>query len=109
MSLAEIILTSMIFVTMFYCEGLNKRIKKLEDQINGLNRGNTDIFSHETIENEEDADTVQHGHWIDHTSEVFPADSTIECSVCHEHESASLAHDNYCPNCGIKMDGKEDE
>ena len=104
MSLTEIVLTAMILVTMFYCEGLNKRIKKLEDQINGLNRGNTDIFSHETIEYEEDDEPVKHGHWIYHTSEVFPADSTIECSVCHEHESVLLAHDNYCPNCGIKMD-----
>lgn len=33
--MTTIILTSMILVTMFYCEGLNKRIKKLEDQING--------------------------------------------------------------------------
>lgn len=52
---------------------------------------------------------VRHGHWISHTSEVFPADSTVECSVCHEHESVLLAHDNYCPNCGAKMDGEEDE
>lgn len=48
--MTEIILTAMILVTMFYCEGLNKRIKKLEDRINGLNRENISIFSHETIE-----------------------------------------------------------
>lgn len=48
--------------------------------------------------------SVRHGYWIDHTSELFPADSTVECSVCHEHESVLLAHDNYCPNCGAKMD-----
>lgn len=46
----------------------------------------------------------EHGYWIYHTSELFPADSTMECSVCHEHESVLLAHDNYCPNCGAKMD-----
>ena len=90
--MTTIILTSMIIVTMFYCEGLNKRIKKLENRINGLNRGS------------EDTNPVQHGYWIDHTSELFPADSTVECSVCHEHESVLLAHDNYCPNCGAKMD-----
>lgn len=54
------------------------------------------------------AQSVQHGHWIYHMSEMFPADSTVECSVCHEHESVLLAHDNYCPNCGAKMDGEED-
>ena len=53
------LLTVLVFVTMFYCEELNKRIKKLEDQINGLNRGNTDIFSHETIEYEEDSEPME--------------------------------------------------
>lgn len=107
--MTTIILTSMILVTMFYCEGLNKRIKKLEDQINGLNRGNTDISSHEMTECAEDTEPVQHGYWIEHTSELFPADSTVECSVCHEHVSALLANLRYCPNCGAKMDGEEDE
>lgn len=45
-----------------------------------------------------------HGHWIDHISEIFPADSTVECSVCHEHVSALLGNLKYCPNCGAKMD-----
>ena len=49
----------------------------------------------------------EHGYWIYHISDVFPADSTMECSVCHEHESVLLAHDNYCPNCGAKMDGEQ--
>ena len=52
---------------------------------------------------------VTPGHWINHTSEVFPADSTMECSVCHEHESVLLAHDNYCPNCGARMGGEQNE
>lgn len=56
------------------------------------------------IENSEpeDLQPIRHGHWIDHMSEAFPSDSTVECSVCHEHESALLANDNYCPNCGAK-------
>lgn len=63
------------------------------------------------IENSEpeDVQPVRHGHWINHTSEVFPADSTMECSVCHEHESVLLAHDNYCPNCGARMGGEQNE
>ena len=51
-----------------------------------------------------DVKKIEHGYWINHTSELFPADGTVECSVCHEHESVLLAHDNYCPNCGAKMD-----
>lgn len=51
-----------------------------------------------------DVKKIEHGYWIYHTSELFPADSTMECSVCHEHESVLLMHDNYCPNCGAKMD-----
>lgn len=58
------------------------------------------------IENSEpeDVQPVRPGYWIYHTNELFPADSTIECSVCHEHENVLLAHYNYCPNCGAKMD-----
>lgn len=57
----------------------------------------------------EDVKKNEHGYWIYHISDVFPSDSTMECSVCHEHESVLLVHDNYCPNCGAKMDGEEDE
>lgn len=66
------------------------------------------VFEIENSE-QEDVQPVRHGHWINHISEIFPADSTVECSVCHEHESVLLSHDNYCPNCGAKMDGEEDE
>lgn len=52
---------------------------------------------------------VTPGYWIEHISEIFPADSTVECSVCHEHVSALLVNLRYCPNCGAKMDGEEDE
>lgn len=44
------------------------------------------------------------GHWINHFDDLFPEDSTIECSVCHEHSPADMPHDNFCPNCGARME-----
>ena len=50
---------------------------------------------------------VKHGYWIRHYDNLFPAESTQECSVCHEHEDMLLCNENYCPNCGSKMDQEE--
>ena len=52
----------------------------------------------------EDVAPVRHGHWIYHRDNLFPSDSTQECSYCHEEECLTLHNDNYCPNCGTKMD-----
>jgi len=51
-----------------------------------------------------DAVPVKHGKWIYHIDDLFPSESTQECSVCHEHECITLCHENYCPNCGARMD-----
>ena len=56
-----------------------------------------------------DVQPVQHGHWIEHICELFPAEGTVECSECHEHESIFLVNDKYCPNCGAKMDGEKND
>lgn len=55
-----------------------------------------------------DAQPVKRGHWINHFDDLFPEESTIECSVCHENSSANMPHDNFCPNCGAKMGGDAD-
>ena len=52
-----------------------------------------------------DVAPVQHGMWIYHPDDLFPGDSTQECSHCHEEEYVNLRNENYCPNCGAKMDG----
>ena len=52
-----------------------------------------------------DAVEVVHGWWIKHPDDLFPAESMQECSVCHEQEFFTLLNENYCPNCGAKMDG----
>ena len=51
-----------------------------------------------------DVAPVRHGCW----ERVIPSKSAakwstkVSCSNCH---SAGYAHHNYCPNCGAKMDG----
>ena len=51
---------------------------------------------------------VRHGRWIYHPDDLFPAESKQECSYCHEEEYVTLCNENYCPNCGAKMDGGAD-
>ena len=51
---------------------------------------------------------VRHGHWIEYDDITI----SCECSVCGE--KFNLYEDDvfgypYCPNCGAKMDGKEQE
>ena len=59
------------------------------------------------VENAPDAE--RHGHWISHDYDFAPAESTQECSVCHEEQPIYMVDDNYCPNCGAKMDEVEDD
>ena len=56
-----------------------------------------------------DAALVRHGHWIYHPDDLFPNDSTQECSYCHAEESLTLYNENYCPNCGARMDEEASE
>lgn len=60
------------------------------------------------IENTPTADVqeVRHGEWICHISDIFPAESTMECSLCHNERDLGYA-DKYCPNCGAKMNLEE--
>ena len=63
----------------------------------------------ERFEQDEEWTRVRHGHWINHFDDLFPAESTQECSVCHAEQMATMLDDNYCPNCGAKMDEVCDE
>lgn len=49
-----------------------------------------------------DVRPVKVGHWIRHISDLFPADSTIECDQCHAEQPIWI-DDNFCPNCGADM------
>lgn len=53
-----------------------------------------------------DVRPVVRGHWIEHISDLFQADSTIECDQCHAEQPTGI-DDNFCPNCGADMEGNE--
>ena len=58
-----------------------------------------------------DAVEVVHGRWIEKVDmvESYLADCTevfYECSVC---ECANIGESPYCPNCGAKMDGGNED
>jgi len=44
------------------------------------------------------------GEWIVHFDDIWPEESTMECSVCHEEQPLEI-DDNFCPNCGARMKG----
>lgn len=54
-----------------------------------------------------DAEPVKHGRWINHFDDIWPEESTMECSLCHKEQGMGMLDTNFCPNCGAKMD--EDE
>ena len=64
----------------------------------GYDKGFRDGYAQATSE-------VRHGHWINHFDDLFPMESTVECSICGEKEwMMTIINHNYCPNCGAKMD-----
>jgi rubrerythrin len=55
-----------------------------------------------------DVQEVVHARWIKHPDELFPMESTQTCSNCNQSEFIFISNDNYCPNCGAKMDLEEE-
>lgn len=54
-----------------------------------------------------DAEPVRHGHWIFNPKDAIEMMFTLpKCSECG---AESPNGGNYCPNCGAKMDGGENE
>lgn len=54
-----------------------------------------------------DVAEVKHGQWINERWEGLSSFSA-ECSLCSKRTLAYF-HYYYCPNCGAKMDGGQDE
>ena len=50
---------------------------------------------------------VKHGHWTNERWEGLSSFSA-ECSECTNRILSSFHYD-YCPNCGAKMDGGQDD
>lgn len=48
---------------------------------------------------------VKHGEWI---GKPIAGYSNIKCSACNEVFRSQTGKWKYCPNCGVKMDGRRD-
>lgn len=72
----------------------------------------SDLYYHESILQyapAEDVAPVIHAHWIIHKQEEIWMGilvTTFECSNCHK-TVRDIGFGRYCPNCGAKMDEKE--
>ena len=54
-----------------------------------------------------DVAPVRHGHWVEKEKYIFGI--MYDCSLC-ENRILDTGHPwHYCPNCGAKMDEKEDK
>ena len=60
-----------------------------------------------------DVAAVVHGEWL-RSDDDWNSLTTIQCSLCSEgwcfetYDDVSLLNYKYCPNCGAKMDGGND-
>lgn len=61
-----------------------------------------------------DVAEVVHGEWM-RSDDDWNSLTTIQCSICGEEwcfetdDDVSLLNYKYCPNCGAKMDGGNDD
>lgn len=50
---------------------------------------------------------IRHGWWVNHISENGATDG-IYCGIC-DYEISRDARYKFCPNCGARMDGEEND
>lgn len=92
-----------------------EKLHCLDDYRDGLYRGMEIAESY--IKNAPTVDAVEvvHGHWISLTD---CANAGVYCSVCHKKvwkedyawcNRKNKLRSNYCPNCGAKMDGGNED
>ena len=86
--------------------------QKIQDGLNNL------VLGHDAIEvlgmiyemPAADFAPVRHGRWVKmDTTGLLAVESVWNCSSCRYPVGVSVAGSNYCPNCGAKMDGVDDE
>lgn len=72
--------------------------------VNGMDEGFDHAVSVIELMDTVEAEPVRHGHWIGLT------DSNFTCSECKETIYTWIGRqNNYCPNCGAKMDEREEK
>lgn len=76
-------------------------LAKILEKVDITDEEKKKLFKHFEKPEVVDAVPVVHGHWLKN------GDRYCECSVCH-HEGNTSGADNYCPNCGAKMDEVEE-
>ena len=54
-----------------------------------------------------DVSPVVHGRWIE--QEKYTFGTMYDCSICGDRILDNGHSWNYCPNCGCRMDGGDDE
>lgn len=88
------------------CDGCN--LNTLAKMLHG-GRFDCLMDNKHSIKRSADVVEVRHGKWVDNGDRDrngVPKPFAIFCSVCES--SAGTSWMKYCPNCGAKMDGKED-
>lgn len=61
-----------------------------------------DAFTRGYYKGREVFNPVKHGRWLSTDT------NTCECSVCHTCEPYPFSEFEWCPNCGARMDGGEE-
>lgn len=94
-------------------EALLKKLQKVSTESWKMKlKCNAETVWNQCIDYVKDAPPVEperkKGKWIKHYDDLFPEESTIECSECHNHQDITI-DDNYCPNCGADMREVQDE
>ena len=54
-----------------------------------------------------DVTKVRHGRWVE--QEKYTFGTMYDCSICGDRILDNGHAWNYCPNCGCRMDGGDDE
>lgn len=89
---------------------LLKDLDILEDDDRGYNRGLSQAQMCIAAVPAADVAEVRHGEWIDVPYNYFGTKRYI-CNQCSTddfwHKRYICIKEKYCPNCGAKMDGKE--
>ena len=85
------------------CKGCN--LKRLETM---LENGKFDCLMNENraINTSAEVEPVQHGRWIEKDKYTFG--TFYDCSICDNRILDNGHSWNYCPNCGAKMEAKEE-